>query len=147
MNSPEFVRIGDIELDIQRYELRRAGQPIRLERLPMELLILMASRDGRLVTRADIVRTLWGSNAFRETDNSINTAVRKIRIALDENPDHPVHLTTVKGKGYRLNGTRTFSEEPSHIPVEAVRVLVLPFENKTGDSTMVEAHADLEKKL
>src|ERR1700739_1992463 len=135
MNPQEFVRIGDTELDIQRYELRRAGQQIPLERLPMELLILMASRDGQLVTRADIVRALWGGNAFRETDNSINTAIRKIRIALDENPDHPLHLTTVKGKGYRLNGTRTLSEEPLHIPAEAVRVLVLPFENKTGDSS------------
>lgn len=135
MNPQEFVRIGDTELDIQRYELRRAGQQIPLERLPMELLILMASRDGQLVTRADIVRALWGGNAFRETDNSINTAIRKIRIALDENPDHPLHLTTVKGKGYRLNGTRTFSEEPLQIPAEAVRVLVLPFENNTGDSS------------
>ena len=65
MNPQEFVRIGDTELDIQRYELRRAGQQIPLERLPMELLILMASRDGQLVTRADIVRALWGGNAFR----------------------------------------------------------------------------------
>jgi TolB-like protein len=136
MSTQARVRIADIELDIERYELRRAGQQIPLERLPMELLILMASRDGQLVTRTDIVRALWGGNTFRATDNSINTAIRKIRIALDENPDNPQHLITVKGKGYRLNGMRTPPEASERLPVptEAVRVLVLPFENKTGDA-------------
>jgi TolB-like protein len=145
MSKQEFVRIADSELDIQRYELRRAGQEIRLERLPMELLILMASRTGELVTRTDIAKALWGGNTFRSTDNSINTAIRKIRVALDEDPANPQHLVTVKGKGYRLNGVNASAEEPLHPPEEAVRVLVLPFENQTGDSgqnTFCDALAD-----
>src|SRR5471032_1923893 len=135
MNTHEAIRIGNIELDVERYELRRAGQRIRLERLPMELLIFMASRGGGLVTRADIVRVLWSGNAFRDTDNSINTAIRKIRIALGENPDHPKYLLTIKGKGYRLDGARTLTTQPLAAVPAAVRVLVLPFENKSGDPT------------
>jgi len=135
MKTHEPITIGNVELDIERYELRRAGQHIRLERLPMELLIFMVSRGGELVTRADIVRTLWRGNAFRDTDNSINTAIRKIRIALGENPDDPKYLLTIKGKGYRLDGVRTSSAQPLTAAPAAVRVLVLPFENKSGDPT------------
>ena len=134
MDPIQPVWIADVELDIRRYELRRDGEQIRLERLPMELLILMASRDGQLVTRADIVRALWGGNAWRQTDNSINTAVRKIRVALGENPDAPRYLLTVKGKGYRLEGVRTVAEETPSAPCAAARLLVLPFENQTDDA-------------
>ncbi|SAL42523.1 winged helix-turn-helix domain-containing protein [Caballeronia humi] len=138
MNTPTPAGADDIELDTRRYELRRGGERIKLERLPMELLILMASGNGQLVTRADIVRALWGASAYRETDNSINTAIRKIRIALGEDPDHPRYLITVKGKGYRVEGIRTVSDQA---PVEArpaapLRVLVLPFENNSDDRTL-----------
>src|ERR1700743_3066920 len=132
MSPQDGVRITDVELDVQRYELRRGGEMVRLERLPMELLMLMASRHGQLVTRADIVRALWGGNAYRQTDNSINTAIRKIRIALGENPDAPRYLLTVKGKGYRLEGIRTAAAvEASPAPSAAARLLVLPFGNQT----------------
>ena len=138
MNTSGSADMDDVELDTRRYELRRRGEPVKLERLPMELLILMASRNGQLVTRADIVRALWGANAYRETDTSINTAIRKIRVALDEDPDVPRYLITVKGKGYRLEGIRTVAGEPapqaaSAMPAAPIRVLVLPFENNSDD--------------
>jgi TolB-like protein len=137
VNSPCAVRIVDIELDVERYELRRGGQQIRLERMPMELLILMASRSGQLVTRADIVKALWGANAFRDTDNGINTVIRKIRVALGEDPESPRYLLTVKGKGYRLEGVHVVSPQPpAATSPAAVRVLVLPFENKTDDACL-----------
>jgi DNA-binding winged helix-turn-helix (wHTH) protein len=137
VNNPGPVSIADVELDIERYELRRGGQQIRLERMPMELLILMASRSGQLVTRADIVKALWGGDAFRDTDNGINTAIRKIRVALGEDPENPRHLLTVKGKGYRLDAVRIFSPQPPPAtPPAAVRVLVLPFENRSDDASL-----------
>jgi len=134
MRTHGLIRFADFELDIERYELRRAGQEIRLERLPMELLILLASRNGELVPRAEIIRSLWGGNTFRDTENGINTAVRKIRIALHDDPVNPRYVKTVKGKGYRLDGidVQPAVDEPEpHAP--AVRVIVLPFANMTGD--------------
>jgi TolB-like protein len=136
MSSQDGIRIADVELDIQRYELRRGGEMVRLERLPMELLMLMASRHGQLVTRTEIVRALWGTNTYRETDNSINTAIRKIRVALGEDPESPRYLVTVKGKGYRLDGIRLPNREAPTATAPAVRVLVLPFENKTDDASL-----------
>jgi len=64
------------ELDLARYELRRDGRVERLEKLPMELLILLAERRGQLVTRAEILERLWGRDVSLSTDAAINTAVR-----------------------------------------------------------------------
>ena len=135
MKTQRLIRFADFELDVERYELRRAGDEVRLERLPMELLILLASRNGELISRAEIVRALWGANSFHDTENGINTAIRKIRLALDDDPLAPRHVKTLKGKGYRLDGISE-ADEPTSAPAQpphAVRVIVLPFENMTGD--------------
>ncbi|PYQ13656.1 MAG: hypothetical protein DMF80_14235 [Acidobacteria bacterium] len=94
----------NVELDLARYELRRAGRVERLEKLPMELLILLAERRGQLVTRAEIVERLWGRDVFVDADAAINTAVRKVRRALGDDPELPQFLETVVGKGYRFVG-------------------------------------------
>ncbi|WP_206996118.1 winged helix-turn-helix domain-containing protein [Trinickia mobilis] len=133
MGTHALVRFADFELDIERYQLRRAGHEVRLEHLPMELLILLASRQGELISRADIIRTIWGGNVFRDTDNGINTAIRKIRIALGDDPANPQYVKTIKGKGYRLDGIEPPALDASPAQAPAVRVLVLPFANMTGD--------------
>src|SRR6185436_8993469 len=97
----------DFELDLARYELRRDGRVERLEKLPMELLILLAERRGQLVTRAEILERLWGKDVFVDADAAINTAVRKVRRALGDDPDAPRFLETVVGKGYRFVGDIT----------------------------------------
>src|ERR1700735_3169500 len=92
----------DLELDWRAYELRRSGQPIRLSRIPMELLFLLVERRGELVTRDEIVARIWGKDVFLDTDNSINAAVRKLRQVLDDDPEHPRYLQTVTRMGYRF---------------------------------------------
>jgi DNA-binding winged helix-turn-helix (wHTH) protein/Tfp pilus assembly protein PilF len=94
----------DLELDLSRYEVRRGGRPARLEKLPMELLILFSERQGHLVTRAEILERLWGKQVFVKADAAINTAVRKVRRALGDDPEVPRFLETVVGKGYRFVG-------------------------------------------
>src|SRR5438093_2756095 len=97
----------EVELDLARYQVRRGGRVERLEKLPMELLILLAERRGQLVTRAEIVERLWGKDVFVDADAAINTAVRKVRRALGDDPDAPQFLETVVGKGYRFVGPIT----------------------------------------
>lgn len=94
-------------LDLLRYELIVDGRPVRLERQPMELLVLLAERAGRLVTREQIVERLWGADVHVESDGSINAAIRKIRAALKDDPATPQYLETIVGKGYRLTGKLT----------------------------------------
>src|SRR6266853_1016665 len=93
---------GDLELDPRAYELRRAGRPLKLERIPMELLLLLVERRGELVTREQIVERVWGKDVFLDTDNSINAAIRKLRQVLQDDPEAPRFVNTVTGKGYRF---------------------------------------------
>jgi TolB-like protein/DNA-binding winged helix-turn-helix (wHTH) protein len=98
-----LARFGeDFELDTRAYELRRAGQSLKLERIPMEILLLLIEQRGRLVTREQIVERVWGKGTFLDADNSINGAIRKIRQVLGDQPDHPRFIHTITGRGYRF---------------------------------------------
>jgi DNA-binding winged helix-turn-helix (wHTH) protein len=98
----EIVQLGQFVLDVSRYELTRSGKPVRMERIPMDLLILLVREGGRLVGREEIIERLWGKEVHFDTDNGINTAIRKIRRALGEDPEKPQYIETVLGKGYRF---------------------------------------------
>lgn len=98
----EVIRFEEFELDAGAFELRQGGSLVRLERIPLELLLFLAERRGQLVTRQEILERIWGRDVFVDADNSINTAVRKIRAALKEDPDNPKFFRTVPGKGYRF---------------------------------------------
>ncbi|HXM10486.1 MAG TPA: winged helix-turn-helix domain-containing protein [Terriglobales bacterium] len=78
---------GEFKLDCDRFELYRDGRGLKLERKPMELLILLVARNGHLVTRTEIAERLWGREVFVDTEHGINTAIRKIRQALRDDPD------------------------------------------------------------
>lgn len=113
---------GAFKLDCDRFELSRAGRSVRLERKPLELLILLVAANGRLVTRAEIIQRLWDSEVFVDTEHGINTAVRKIRQALGDDPEDPRFVQTVTGKGYRfIAGVETF-EVTSAEPVGAEKI-------------------------
>jgi len=99
---PQPIRFEEFDLDIERYELRRSGHALKLERLPMELLILLLQSDGKLVRRDAINRRLWGENALQDTEHSVNTAVNKLRYILRDDPRDPRFIQTVVGQGYRF---------------------------------------------
>src|ERR1700739_1479546 len=93
-----------IELDLGRYELRRHGRRVRLEKKPMDLLIFLVSRRDQLISRKEITAKLWRSDLFIDTEPNINNIVRKIRAALGDGSGKPRFLETVVGKGYRFVG-------------------------------------------
>jgi DNA-binding winged helix-turn-helix (wHTH) protein len=96
------VCFGEFELDFGRFQLYRKGQPVRLEGLPLQLLMYLVENQRQLVTREQIAEALWGKDVFVDVEQGINTAIRKIRIALDDNSSQPRFLQTVVGRGYRL---------------------------------------------
>jgi DNA-binding winged helix-turn-helix (wHTH) protein len=96
------LRFGEFELDVAAYALRGRDEEIRLERLPMELLLLLLDARGALVDRARIQAALWPSGVFVDHQAAINTAVRKLRRALGDDPERPRFIETVVGKGYRF---------------------------------------------
>jgi TolB-like protein/DNA-binding winged helix-turn-helix (wHTH) protein len=116
MAGPSY-KFADFELDSARFELRRNGRTLKLERIPLELLLLLAEKDGSVVTRQEIVDRLWGKDVFVDTEHGINTAIRKIRQALKDDPDDPRFVQTVTGKGYRFVAEKNgHASEPSPKP-------------------------------
>ena len=93
---------SEFDLDASRFELRRNGRVLKLERIPMELLILLLEKDGNVATRQEIIDRLWGKDVFVDTEHGINTAIRKVRQVLRDDPDQPRFVQTVTGKGYRF---------------------------------------------
>jgi DNA-binding winged helix-turn-helix (wHTH) protein len=111
-----ILEFGEFHLDCERFELLRNGSPLRVEPKPMELLILLASSNGRLVSRSEIASSLWDTEVFVDTEHGINTAIRKIRHTLREDPDNPRFLQTVTGKGYRFVGVTPRPEPATPAP-------------------------------
>jgi TolB-like protein/DNA-binding winged helix-turn-helix (wHTH) protein/Tfp pilus assembly protein PilF len=97
-----LIKFDNLELDRTSYQLRRNGSVLKLEKIPMELLILLVTRSGQLVRRDEIIEKLWGKDVFLDSEQGVNTAIRKIRQVLDDDPDHPRFIETVVGKGYRF---------------------------------------------
>src|ERR1700675_1502126 len=106
-----IVKFAEFELDGGRYELRRGDRVLKLEKIPMELLALLAESNGRLVSRDEIVEKIWGKDVFLDTEHGINTAIRKIRQVLGDDPEQPRFVQTVTGKGYRFIAPATSIEE------------------------------------
>jgi DNA-binding winged helix-turn-helix (wHTH) protein len=96
------VRFDEFELDFGRFQLCRKGNPIRLEGLPLQLLMFLIENQRQLVTREQIADALWGKDVFVDVEQGINTAIRKIRMALEDDSVQPHFLQTVVGRGYRF---------------------------------------------
>jgi TolB-like protein len=77
----------------------------------MELLILLLQRRGELVSREEIGQRLWDEDVFVDVDHGINVAIRKVRLALRDDPEKPRFIETVVGKGYRFSGPVTRNGE------------------------------------
>ena len=85
MASPQVrvshsIRFGEgYELDLGPRRLRRGKRLVKLERIPLELLVLLVERRDEIVTRDEIIARVWGKGVFFDSDNSIRGAVRKLR--------------------------------------------------------------------
>jgi len=109
----ELLRFGeDFELDLRAYQLRRSGHPLKLERIPMEILLLLTEQRGHLVSREQIVQRIWGAGVHLDTDNSINGAIRKIPQILRDDPEQPRFIQTITGRGYRFMAPVREAEQP-----------------------------------
>lgn len=101
--AQETIRFGeDFEVDLRAFELRCVGLPLKLERIPLQVLLILIEQKGQLVSREEIAEKIWGKGVFLDTDNSINGAIRKIRQVLKDDPQEPRYVQTLPGRGYRF---------------------------------------------
>lgn len=99
---PDRVRLGAYEVDLRVGELRGEERSIILPVQTLRVLQMLVERDGELVEREEIRKTLWPNDTVVEFDHSINTAIRNLRRALADSPDNPKYIQTIPRRGYRL---------------------------------------------
>lgn len=118
--AAQTIRFGEFELDAVRLVLRRSGRLVRLQRLPCELLLLLIEEQESVVSRETIAQRLWTDGVHVDIEHNINTAIRKIRFALKDDPERQRYVQTVVGKGYRFVGQIVYDAESSAAPESAV---------------------------
>src|ERR1700733_4675231 len=127
---PGVYEFSGFRLDCGRFELLHKGRPLRVERKPLELLILLVSRQGQLVTRDEIAQRLWSSEVFVDTEHGINTAIRKVRHLLRDDPVNPQFIQTVTGKGYRFLATVTSLQDWPETAADEASVAAPPLSRR-----------------
>jgi TolB-like protein/Flp pilus assembly protein TadD len=120
-----LVHFADFDLNLTACHLSRAGQAVSLERRPTEILCLLAAKPGELITRHELALRVWGAAAGVDADMGLNTAIRKIRLALNDSAVAPRFIETVQGRGYRFIAPLA----PPATPSPAQTLAVLPFDN------------------
>jgi TolB-like protein/tetratricopeptide (TPR) repeat protein len=129
------VCFGRYEADVAAGELFRRGKRIPIQKKPFQILELLLRAAGEVVSRDRMVKTLW-SDVHVEQQRCLNTAIRKLRVALGDNAIAPRVIETVGSRGYRLLVPVVFPDGEDHncAPAGGVTLAVLPFENlSNGD--------------
>jgi DNA-binding response OmpR family regulator len=95
------VRVGDVDLNMRAREVRLRDEPVKLTFSEYELLACLMSRPGHLFNRQELLRAIWGDSAYRDP-RAIDVHIRHLREKLEQRPEHPELILTVRGAGYRV---------------------------------------------
>src|SRR6476660_6877775 len=100
--SAQIVRFGLFEADLQTGELRKDGVKVPLQGQPFQVCAILLSRSGELVSREELRQQVWPEDTFVDFDHAVNTAIKKIRVALGDEADNPRFVQTLPRRGYRF---------------------------------------------
>jgi TolB-like protein/DNA-binding winged helix-turn-helix (wHTH) protein/tetratricopeptide (TPR) repeat protein len=119
-----IARFGDFDVDFSEASVRRNGTPISIQEKPLQLLLILLESHGQLITRETLCSRLWPDDDFGAFDDGLNTAVRKLRIALCDSADGPTFIETVPKRGYRFIASVDF------VPAMEMPTVDLPLNQK-----------------
>src|SRR5439155_23395720 len=100
--SRQIVRFGVFEADLETGELRKNGAKVPLEGQPFQVCAILLERSGKLVSREEVRQKVWPEDTFVDLDYAVNTASKKIRIALAREADNPRVVQIIPRRGYRF---------------------------------------------
>jgi eukaryotic-like serine/threonine-protein kinase len=110
-SPPGTIRFGVFEVEIRAGELRKHGIRIKLQEQPFQILVLLLSRPGELVTREELRQKLWPEHTFVDFDRGLNKAMTKLRAALGDSAESPRYIETLHRRGYRFLAPLTEQRE------------------------------------
>ena len=98
-DSPRTIEVGRLAIDPAAYRVSQSGKLVPLSTLEFRLLYYLAARPNRVFTRDQLLDAVWGTDRF-VTPRSVDVYVRRLREKIENDPENPVHLKTVRGAGY-----------------------------------------------
>ena len=116
-SSSPVQRFNGFEVDPRSREISRNGTRVRMQDQPLEVLLLLLARREEVVTREELKRRLWPAGTFVDSDDGLNTAIRKLREVLGDSAEQPVYIETIPRRGYRFIGA--VEDEPIPSPLHA----------------------------
>jgi TolB-like protein/DNA-binding winged helix-turn-helix (wHTH) protein/Flp pilus assembly protein TadD len=122
LSLPQIYRFGDFELNLDAQQLKKGATAIPLERRPFDLLAMLVSNRDRLVSREEIIATLWPKKVIIDFESGINTLVRKVRHALGDSADEPRYIDTIPGRGYRFVAEVSVQEPAGSVSQPSVAI-------------------------
>jgi cholera toxin transcriptional activator len=131
-----IVRFGIYEANLAAGELRKNGAKVRLQEQPFQVLAVLLERPGEVVTREELRTRLWNAETFVDFDHSLNTAINKLRDALDDSAGNPRFVETLAKRGYRFIAPVRFEGAASVVGAANVGAII-------GESAVAEKAADL----
>jgi DNA-binding winged helix-turn-helix (wHTH) protein len=117
-----YVRFGRFQIDAERQELFLDGQRVRMQAKVYQVLLLLVSRAGDIVTREEVGKSLWPDRFPLSLDANVNTAMNKLRLGLGDSAENPVYVETIPRRGYCFIAPLEFSD------------LALPAAVQSGDA-------------
>ena len=99
---PVVVEAGPVRLDVDRHTVVVRGNSVAMPLKEFDLLELLVRNSGRVLTRAQLIDRVWGSDYVGDT-KTLDVHVKRLRAKIEEDPANPVHITTVRGLGYKFD--------------------------------------------
>jgi eukaryotic-like serine/threonine-protein kinase len=103
-SSQRIYSFGPFEFDLWTGEIRKNGTKLRVQNQPLKVLAMLLAQPGELVTREQLREGLWPKDTFVDFERGLNTAVNRLRAALDDSAENPHFVETVGSRGYRFIG-------------------------------------------
>jgi len=146
-NGSDRVRFGPFEVDLHTHELWKYGTRLKLLGQPFEILAMLLSRPGELVTREELRSRLWPGDTFVDFNHGLNAAVNKLREALSDSAENPRYIETLPRRGYRFVATiqplsATATRPAPTFPVEPSAGIPQNSPTSAGPSLNLETEAE-----
>jgi DNA-binding winged helix-turn-helix (wHTH) protein len=117
-----YARFGAFQADLEREELYKDGQRVKVQSKVFQGLLLLLSRAGEIVTREEVRRQLWPDTFLANLDANVNTTMNKLRQVLGDSPDSPVYVETIPRRGYSFIAAVEYSSAPSAAVQEVANI-------------------------
>jgi DNA-binding winged helix-turn-helix (wHTH) protein len=100
--ATQVIRLEAFDVDLRSGELRKNGENVKLPEQSFQILAMLVERPGEVVFRREIQKRLWPNDTVVEFENSINAAIKRLRLALGDSADQPRYIETLARRGYRF---------------------------------------------